>query len=83
MPEPHEVIQESERIMRCPDCGRVASVSPWCKRPICVHAWDGCTPEVWDGDDTNGEGRPIEWSPNEEYRVPGPQTWTAMEPLNP
>lgn len=70
-----------ERVVRCPECGRVASVPEWCSRPICVHAWDGNTPEVWDGDDSNGEGRPIEQSPNEKYRTPGPDTWTEMVPV--
>jgi hypothetical protein len=69
----------TETIWQCPECKRVASVPEWCARPICVHAWDGNTPEVWNGDDTDGEGRPIEWSPNERYRDPGPETWSGME----
>jgi hypothetical protein len=69
------------RIMGCPECGRVASVPDWCARPICVHAWVDSAPEVWDGDDTNGEGRPIERAPHEPYRTPGPNTWTAMQPV--
>lgn len=70
-------------VMRCPECGRVASVPEWCKRPICVHAWDGCGPEIWDGDDSGADGGPVETSPNKEWRSPGPATWTAMEPLDP
>lgn len=66
--------------MRCPSCGRVSSVAPWYTRPICVHAWDSGTPEIWDGDDTDGDGRAIEQSPNEDWRTPGPRTWTEMEP---
>lgn len=69
------------RHLRCPECGRVASVPEWCARPICVHAWDNNTPEVWDGDDRDGEGRPIEWSPNEKFRTPGPDTWAEMVPV--
>lgn len=73
-----------ERVLRwCPECGRVASVPEWCKRPICVHAWDGCAPEIWDGDDTDGEGHPVEQSPTEAWRTPGPRTWTAMVPEGP
>lgn len=73
--------QSSARIMRCPECGRVSSVAEWVARPICVHAWEGGgTPEIWDGNDANGEGRPIEWSPNEKYRTPGPDTWSEMVP---
>jgi hypothetical protein len=66
------------KVMRCPECGRVASVPGWCARPICVHAWEGCSPEIWDGDDPHGRGRPIEASDTEAYRVPGPHTWAAM-----
>ena len=68
------------RHMRCPECGRIASVPDRCKRPICVHAWTGSAPEIWDGDDTNGEGRTVEQSPNEPFRSPGPKTWAAMVP---
>jgi hypothetical protein len=66
------------RHMVCPECGRIASVAEWCARPICVHAWDSYAPEIWDGDDSGSDGRPIEWSPNEEWRTPGPDTWAAM-----
>lgn len=68
------------RHMRCPECGRVASVASWCRRPICVHAWEGSapTPEVWDGDDVDGDGRAIERSPNEKMRAPGAGTWAEM-----
>lgn len=69
------------RHLRCPECGRIASVPEWCSRPICVHAWAGCAPEIWDGDDRDGEGHPIEWSPNEAFRSSGPETWTAMVPV--
>jgi hypothetical protein len=69
------------KVVMCPECGRVASTPEWCIRPICVHGWEGCVPEVWDGDDTNGSGRPIEHSPNEAFRMPGPNTWTAMVPF--
>lgn len=75
-------VTSEARVMRCPECGRVASVPEWCARPVCVHAWDGCTPEVWDGDNTNGEGRHIEQSPNEEFRSPGPGTWAEMVALD-
>lgn len=34
--------------------------------------------EIWDGNDVDGDNRPIEWSPNEEFRIPGPDTWTEM-----
>jgi hypothetical protein len=67
------------RVMRCPDCGLVSSVAPWCVRPICVHAWDGMTPEIWDGDSANHDGSPIEQAPNVGMRTPGPKTWTEME----
>lgn len=70
------------RTLICLTCQRVASVPEWCARPICVHAWDGNAPEVWDGDDP-GEGRPIEQAPNEKWRRPGPDTWTAMVELKP
>ena len=70
----------SDRVMICPDCGRVASVAPWCARPICVHSWDGCTPEIWDGNESTSDGLPIERAPNEEMRTPGPSTWTTMLP---
>lgn len=56
----------------------MASVPEWCARPICVHKWDGYVPEIWDGDDTNGVGRKIEQSPDESYRIPGPNTWAQM-----
>lgn len=69
---PHE-----SRVMRCPECGRVASVPEWCKRPICVHAWNGYAPEIWDGDE---HGDRIEDSPNVDYRTPGPSTWAEMVP---
>lgn len=65
------------RVLCCPECGRVASVPERCKRPICVHSWDGYTPEIWDAD---AEGDRIEDSPNERYRTPGPDTWTEMVP---
>jgi hypothetical protein len=66
------------RTMRCPTCKRVASVPDWCSRPICLHSWAGSnTPEIWDGDDVDGEGRSIEESPNEEYRTPG-KHWSEM-----
>lgn len=71
------------RTLRCPDCGRVASVPEWCQRPVCVHAWDGMAPEIWDGNDTNGEGRRLEDSPNPGFREPGPTTWSEMVPLSP
>jgi hypothetical protein len=69
------------RHMRCPDCGRVASVPDWCSRPICVHTWTGCAPEIWDADDTGANGGPIELAPNEEYRSPG-KWWAHMEPFD-
>lgn len=63
----------------CLTCSRVASVSESCARPICVHAWDGNSPEIWDGDDCGADGdRKIEESPNESWRVPGPDTWAQM-----
>lgn len=68
------------RIMRCPECGRVSSVAPWIARPICVHSWDAGIPEIWDGDETSSGG-PIEFSRNEEWRTPGPKTWTEMVPV--
>lgn len=68
--------------MRCPECGRVASVAPWVKRPICLHTFAANVPEVWDGDDHDGEGHPIEWAPNPVYRKPGPRTWTEMVPYD-
>lgn len=71
------------KTLKCPECDRVASVPEWCSRPICVHAWDGLSPEIWDGDDRDGEGHPIEWAPNEKYRVPGPDTWAEMVPFTP
>lgn len=67
--------------MMCPRCGRVASVPGWCSRPICVHAWNGSSPEVWDGDDVDGEGRRVEDSPEESFRSPGPTTWSEMVPV--
>lgn len=73
-----ETAKEAMRHMRCPECGRVASVAEWCSRPICVHAWVSNVPEVWDGDNVEGEGGPIEQSPSEAYRSPGPRTWMAM-----
>lgn len=69
------------RVYECPECGRVASVPEWVARPVCVHAWCSSTPEVWDGDDADGEGRLIELSPHEPFRTPGPNTWTEMVPL--
>lgn len=66
------------RVMMCMECMRVASVPDWLERPICMHAWDGNTPEVWDGNDADGEGRHIEQSPNEKMREPGPRTWSEM-----
>lgn len=68
-------------VMLCPECGRIASVAGWCKRAICVHAWAGCAPEVWDGDDTDGEGRRVEESLNPTFRLPSSDTWTAMVAL--
>lgn len=62
----------------CPKCGRMTSVPEWCTRPICVHAWDGNTPEIWDGDNTDGEGRTIEESLDKTFRVPGTDTWAQM-----
>jgi hypothetical protein len=76
---PDDAQQEPRRILRCPECGRVASVPDYCARPICVHADEPYAPEVWDGDDENG--RPIEQSPNEEWRTPGPSTWAEMVPV--
>lgn len=74
---------DTARVLRCPECGRVASVPEWCARPICVHAWSDCAPEIWDGDDCGVEpGRKIEESPNEDYRTPGPDTWAEMVPLS-
>jgi hypothetical protein len=61
----------------CPECGRVASVPAWVERPICVHAWDGASPEIWDG---GGDERP-EDAVNEKYRTPGPDTWADMVPV--
>lgn len=72
--------QEPIRTLRCPRCGRVASVAPWCARPICVHAWENVAPEIWDGDDSDGNGSKIEDSPNEAYRTPG-DTWEEMLPV--
>lgn len=72
---------EEKRLYRCPECGAVASVAPWCKRPICVHSWDYNKPEIWDGDDVDGNGRSIEESPNRTWRTPGLKTWTEMLPL--
>ena len=69
---------ERHRTMKCPECGRIASVPDRCNRPICVHVWEGYVPEIWDGDDLSGDGRTIEESPNPDYRKPGPDTWTAM-----
>lgn len=68
------------RTMQCPECHRVSSVAPWCGRPICVHSWEGNAghPEIWDGDNADGEGRRIEDSPHEPFRTPGPKTWTEM-----
>jgi hypothetical protein len=73
-------VMAATRIVYCPECRRVASVPEWCSRPICVHAWDGCTPEVWDGDDCGPDEGPrrIEDSPNEAWRTPGPKTWAEM-----
>lgn len=70
---------EGQRVVRCPSCGRVASVPEWCARPICVHAWDGYAPEVWDGDDH--DGRRVEDSPYEPFRTAGPNTWMTMLPV--
>lgn len=65
---------------RCPECGRVSSVADWIKRPVCVHSWDAGTPEIWDGDNSgpDDDGRPIEHSPSEKFRTPGPDTWSEM-----
>lgn len=60
---------------RCPECQRVSSVANWVVRPICVHSWDSCSPEIWDGADP---GNLIEHSPNEKFRTPGPDTWSDM-----
>jgi len=69
--------------MRCPECGRIASVHDDCERPICIHAWDNWVPEIWDANNCGGDGwESIEESPNPLYRVPGPLTWTAMVPLD-
>jgi hypothetical protein len=67
------------RHMRCPECGRVSSVPEWVARPICVHAWLDCGPEIWNGDDSDGDGHSIEVSASEKWREPGPGTWTEME----
>jgi len=67
--------------MRCPVCGAIATVAEYIKRPICVHVVD-LGPEIWDADDTDGEGRRIEESPNEVYRTPGPASWGLMVPLS-
>lgn len=69
------------RTLVCPECGRVSSVSPWCARPICVHAWMDAGVEIWDADNVDGDGRSIECSPNESYRTPGPYTWAEMVEL--
>ena len=66
------------RVFVCQECNRIASVPDWCSRPICVHAWENCTPEIWDGDDVDGEGRLIEESPEPRFRTPGPHSWTEM-----
>lgn len=78
--EPQE--REPERVFMCPLCGRVSSVAEYCTRPICVHSWEGNAgcPEVWDGDNVDGEGRGIEQSPQESFRSPGPHTWAEMVP---
>lgn len=68
--------------MRCPECGIIASIAPWCARPVCVHSWDGNEPEIWDGDDVGWDARRIEDSPNPTYRTPGPETWAEMVPLD-
>lgn len=73
-PEPEN---KKQRVMRCPECGRIASVAEWIGRPLCVHSWESGTPEIWDGDDP-----PIENAVNEAWRSPGPNTWTEMEPYN-
>lgn len=69
--------KQSWRHFTCPECGRAATVAPWVSRPICVHSWDSTTPEIWDADDTDGHGTPIEQSPNEEYREEG-KWWSLM-----
>jgi hypothetical protein len=63
------------RTMRCPECRRVASVPSWCTRPICVHAWGGCAPEIWNRDDPDVK---LEQSPDPHWREPGPETWVTM-----
>jgi hypothetical protein len=42
-------VKGEQRTLICPECGRVSSVAEWVERPICVHAWDNGTPEIWDG----------------------------------
>jgi hypothetical protein len=69
------------RTLRCPECQRVASVPDWCERPICMHAWDGMTPEVWDGNNTGFDAGTIEKSRLESMRTPGPRTWSEMVEL--
>lgn len=67
-----------QRVMVCLSCGRVASVPAGLDRPICLHSWEVVSPEVWDGNNTDGEGRRIEEGgmPN-----PGPATWNNMVEL--
>lgn len=76
-------MQFEGRILMCPECERVASIGDgYNARPICVHsdAGGGGAPEIWDGDDVDGEGRTIEMSPAEVYRTPGPNSWSEMVP---
>lgn len=70
------------RTLECPECHRVASVADHCKRPICVHNGASNGPEIWDGDDVDGEGRRIEDSPEPRWRTPGPTTWAEMVPVS-
>jgi hypothetical protein len=71
------------RVFMCPGCGRVASIADgYNQRPLCVHMDEpGGGPEVIDGNDTDGEGRPIEMVPHEPSRVPGPHSWNEMVPF--
>jgi hypothetical protein len=60
------------RVVRCPDCGRVTSVPEWCKKPVCVHDWEGNTPEVWDD-----AADPMSESVEPSWRQPG-EHWSYM-----
>lgn len=76
-----QLVVDPARVFICPQCGRIASVA-WAERPICMHSNDGIagTPEIWDGNNTDGNGRKIEESPNEKFRVSGAGTWAQMIP---